>query len=395
MGVARHVVRLTEEERAELRRIVNKHTTSQSVVRRARIILMADEGIKRMAIALELGIAQENVVSKWVKRWLATSDRPVAERLQDLPRSGAPGTFTPEQLCRIIALACEKPEQYDRPITHWTHRELADEVVKQGIVDSISVSYLGELLKKKDIQPHRIRYWLNSKPDERKEERIADVCDAYRKACETEKEVFYSLDELTGAQALERIAVDLPMSAGKPQAREFEYKRHGTQTLIAAINVATGHVQGVCGDTRTEEDFVQFVAHLVESQPGYMRYHFVVDQLNTHKSESLVRFVADYCGIDKDLGIKGNSGILKSMNTREHFLASPGKKIIFHYTPKHASWLNQIEIWFGMLVKKVIRRGNFLSKDALKQQILAFIDYFNKTMAKPFKWTYQGKVLQA
>ncbi len=149
MGVARHVVRLTEEERAELRRIVNKHTTSQSVVRRARIILMADEGIKRMAIALELGIAQENVVSKWVKRWLATSDRPVAERLQDLPRSGAPGTFTPEQLCQIIALACEKPEQYGRPITHWTHRELADEVVKQGIVDSISVSYLGELLKKK------------------------------------------------------------------------------------------------------------------------------------------------------------------------------------------------------------------------------------------------------
>ena len=148
-------------------------------------------------------------------------------------------------------------------------------------------------------------------------------------------------------------------------------------------------------DTRTEEDFAEFVAHLVESQPGYMTYHFVVDQLNTHKSASLVRFVADYCGIDKDLGVKGKSGILESMNTREDFLASPGKKIIFHYTPKHASWLNQIEIWFGMLVKKVIRRGNFLSKEALKQQILAFIDYFNETMAKPFKWTYQGKVLQA
>ncbi len=204
-----------------------------------------------------------------------------------------------------------------------------------------------------------------------------------------------SVDELTGAQALERIAADLPLSPGKPLAREFEYKRHGTQTLIAAIDVATGKVQGVCGDTRTEEDFAEFVERMIETNPGYRTYHFVADQLNTHKSETLVRFVAAYCGIDKDLGIKGKQGILKSMDTRAHFLSSTGKKIIFHYTPKHASWMNQIEIWFGILVKKVIKRGNFLSKDALKEQILAFIDYFNKTMAKPFKWTYQGKVLTA
>ena len=148
MGVAKYLIQLTEDERAELERIIRKHTAGQSVVRRARIILMADEGIKRMAIAWELGIAQENVVTTWIKRWLTMSDRPVAERLQDLPRSGAPDTFTPQQLCQIIALACEKPEQYGRPITHWTNRELADEAVKQGIVESISVSYVGELLKK-------------------------------------------------------------------------------------------------------------------------------------------------------------------------------------------------------------------------------------------------------
>ncbi len=120
-----------------------------------------------------------------------------------------------------------------------------------------------------------------------------------------EQEVIFSVDEMTGIQALERIAADLPLSPGKPLAREFEYKRHGTQTLIAAINVARGQVQGVCGDTRTEEDFVKFIAHLIESNPGYQTYHFVADQLNTHKSESLVRFVADYCGFDEDLGIKG------------------------------------------------------------------------------------------
>ncbi|MCP4410518.1 MAG: IS630 family transposase [Gammaproteobacteria bacterium] len=395
MGVAKYIIKLTEEERAELERIIRKHTTSQSEARRTKIILMADEGTKRMAIARELGIAQENVVTTWIKRWLEMSDRVVAERLQDLPRSGAPDTFTPEQLCQIVALACEKPENYDRPITHWTNRELAEEAIKQGIVESISASYVGQLLKKNDLQPHRTRYWLNSKADERKEERIVDICEAYRKALETEQEVVFSVDEMTGVQALERIAADLPMSPGKPLAREFEYKRHGTQTLIAAINVATGTVQGVCGDTRTEADFAKFIEHMIESNPGYRTYHFVADQLNTHKSETLVRLVADYCGIDKDLGIKGKQGILKSMETREHFLADTEKSVIFHYTPKHASWMNQIEIWFGMLVKKVIKRGDFLSKDALKNKILAFIDYFNKTMAKPFKWTYQGKVLTA
>ena len=149
MGVAKYIIKLTEEERAELKRIIRKHTTGQSEARRAKIILMADEGIKRMAIARELGIAQENVVTTWIKRWLAMSDRSIVERLQDLPRPGAPDTFTPEQLCQIVALACEKPEQYGRPITHWTNKELAAEAIKQGIVESISAGYVGQLLKKR------------------------------------------------------------------------------------------------------------------------------------------------------------------------------------------------------------------------------------------------------
>lgn len=236
---------------------------------------------------------------------------------------------------------------------------------------------------------------MNAKPDERKEERIAEICDIYHHAGKATDELVLSVDEATGIQALERIADDLPIGPNKPRAREFEYKRHGTQTLIAGINVVTGKVQGVCGETRTEGDFVHFIRQMIEQNPGYSTYHFVCDQLNTHKSESLVRFVANHCGIDTDLGVKGKQGILKSMETREQFLNQNDRAIVFHYTPKHASWMNQIEIWFGILMRKVVRRGNFFSKADLKNKIDAFINYFNGTMAKPFKWTYQGKVLLA
>ena len=248
-------------------------------------------------------------------------------------------------------------------------------------------------MKENDLQPHRSRYWLNVKPDDRRDERINNICTVYANAAVTPDELTMSYDEMTGVQALERIATDLAMASKKPQAIEFEYKRHGTQTLIAGLNVSTGKVMGTCGETRTEKDLKDFVERAVTENPGYKTYHFVGDQLNTHKSESLVRYVRDYCGITKELGIKGKEGILKSMQTREDFLCDPDKKIVFHYTPKHASWMNQIEVWFGMLVKKVIKRGNFKNKKDLNSKIMEFIDYFNETMAKPFKWTYQGKVM--
>jgi len=217
----------------------------------------------------------------------------------------------------------------------------------------------------------------------------------YREHASRDDEIVFSVDEMTGIQALERIAPDLPMAPGKPLAREFEYERHGTQTLIAALNVATGKVFAHCGETRTEEDFAAFIEALIQQHRGYRIYHIVLDQLNTHKSETLVRLAAHLDRLDTDLGVKGKSGILKSMETREAFLARNDKLVVFHYTPRHASWMNQIEIWFGILARKVVRRGNFSCTEDLRSRLVDFIDYFNITMAKPFRWTYQGKVLTA
>ena len=390
----KYPVNLDEEERIELERISRKQSENASIVLRSRIILLAGAGEKHQDIVQKLGL-RKNAVTDWTARWQEMADKPIRERLKDLPRSGAPDTFTPEQVCQIVALTCESPEDHGRPITHWTHRELAEEAKKQGIVDSISPTHLGRLLKKNDLKPHRSQYWLNAKADERKEERIADICELYGNALNNTQEVAISVDEMTGIQALERISPDLPMKVGKVQSIEFEYERHGTQTLLGGFNIATGAIQGLVQETRTELDFVALIKHLIEQNPDASVYHFVADQLNTHKSESLVRFVSSFCEETQDLGVKGKSGILHSMQTREDYLSAGNKRIVFHYTPKHASWMNQIEIWFGILMRKVIKRGNFLSQADLKKKILDFMDYFNKTMAKPFRWTYQGKVLTA
>jgi putative transposase len=205
-----------------------------------------------------------------------------------------------------------------------------------------------------------------------------------------------STDELTGVQALERKHSGLPLAPGKVERREFEYIRHGTRTFILSRDVVSGKIVAPsCGPTRTEEDFLAHVRAVVATDQEATRWHFVCDNLNIHQSEALVRWVAEYSGLDEELGIKGKSGILASMPSRAAFLSDPTHQIVFHYTPKHSSWVNQIEIWLSILVRKLLKRGSFLSVEDLQTRVLAFIDYYNHTMAKPFKWTYQGKALMA
>lgn len=203
-----------------------------------------------------------------------------------------------------------------------------------------------------------------------------------------------STDEMSGIQALERLFATKPVRPGLVERREFEYLRHGTQTLIANWEVAIGQViTPSIGTTRTEADFVRHIAQTLVTDPD-AKWTFIVDQLNIHMSEGLVRLVAKACGIEDDLGTKGETGILKSMNSRAEFLSNPDHRIRFVYVPKHSSWLNQIEIWFSILMRRLLRRASFTSTADLKQRILDFIDYFNRVLSKPFNWTYTGRPLK-
>jgi transposase len=246
------------------------------------------------------------------------------------------------------------------------------------------------------LQPHKSEYWLFPKIDDWDAfvKRVALVCHFILIAIKGEDLNLHvlSVDEKTCIQAIERYESVAPLSKGGYKRKEFEYTRHGTTTLIAAINVGNGqlinaHLQA----TRDEKDFADFIKQTVNALPEMDKVVILSDQLNTHVSESLVRWIAESGGYSKeDLGIKGEKGILKNMKTRKAFLESEYHRVRFIYTPKHCSWLNPIENWFAKLQRHVIKNGNFLSVKELEGKIKSYIVFYNHRLAKALKWQFKG-----
>jgi transposase len=325
-GSAAKVV-ISERQEKVLRKLSTATTVAQRLVQRATVILLAFAGVANQAIAAQVGLGRHQV-GIWRRRWQDSFDalvriecfddppalRKAIERLlSDEPRPGCPGTFTAEQLTQLMALACEPPEKSGRPITHWTGKELAEEAIARGIVPSISVAQVNRFLREAELQPHKSRYWLNTKEKnpESFQAQVATVCACYHDAPELYQHHdthTICVDEMTGIQALERIAPTLRMKPAQVERREFEYERHGTVTLIGNFHVVTGElIAPTLGPTRTEEDFVAHVERTINLDPA-ARYVFVLDNLNIHCSAGLVELVTRLCGLEEDLGKKGKRG---------------------------------------------------------------------------------------
>lgn len=313
---------VTEKQWVVLDEFRRSRSVPRFVQQRAMIVLLAFEGWLNEKIALEVEMNRQQV-GVWRQRWRdgwealciweccepRRLQEGILELLRDAPRSGAPARITAEQVTQIIALACESPRLSDRPIVRWTHRELRDEILQRKIVESISLAHVGRLLQKAAVQPHRRRIWLNTteKDPEKFQHEVEAVCQTYleapAKAAERGTHTV-SIDEATSLQALERFAADKPTQPGSIAKHEFQYRRHGTTTLTAGLDVVTGRiVSPTLEATRTEPEFVEHIARTVALDPQ-AEWIFVVDGLNTHASESLVRFVAQQCGLTEDLGKK-------------------------------------------------------------------------------------------
>lgn len=404
-------IQLTTCMHKVLSQLSSSRTIGNAIVTRSKIILLAFQRHNNQTIARQLKMCAKTV-GMWRRRWRdsyaallqmqftendAAFERAIIECLSDAPRSGSPGEFTPAQIVGLIGIACEPPENSGRPVTSWTGKELVDESQKRGLVDSISASHVNRILREVDLQPHKSQYWCNTteKDPELFQQQVEIVCQTYLDA----PQLYHQrnthtvcVDEMTSLQANERRAETKLPRPGQTAKEEFQYTRHGTVCVTGNWHVVEGRLLApTISETRDNEDFAQHIEQTIATDPtaGWV---FVVDNLNTHCGEPLVRLVADQLGIDQDsLGAAKKNGVLKTMATRRAFLADLSHRIRFVYIPKHSSWLNQIEIIFGIINRRVMRRGSFTSKFDLIEKLKRFIDYFNDTIAKPMNWTYTGR----
>lgn len=345
-------IELHDADRAQLERIVCSRKSERRAVERARIVLEAADGHSAAKITRRVGCSLGTA-----KKWRARYEQQGIDGLRDLPRPGKPLIHGPKVRARLVAKACTRrePTESGQRRERWTYRELGEEV-------GMSESQAHLILRRLDIKPHLMKQWVMSEFSEDFDERAAEVCGLYLDP--PEGALVVSIDEKTGVQAKHPTKPDTQPSPGKPARREHEYERSGTQNLFAALQVHSGEVAAMPADTRNRYDLIDFLNLIEQGIPKGREVIAITDNLSTRRTQEVEEWLDDH----------------------PHWR--------FCFTPTHASWLNQVEIFFSILARRLLKHGAFESEQDLAEQMLAFVEHYNLT-AKPFQWTYTGKVLVA
>lgn len=353
--VTKYQIRLNRKPRRRLEALVRRRSPAHWKVARARIVLLSDKGKGIHEIASELS-EDPQLIRRWLKRYSEAG----FDGLCDRPRSGRPTEIEPHVWQKLATLVVQSPRKFKVPRARWSVRALEDFIARRHGWQ-VSRASVSRFLRSMALKPHRVRYWLNpTDPDF--DRKAARICRLY--VSPPPKATVLSLDEKPGVQALRRTHRDRPLRAAKPARLEFEYERRGTRNVFAAFNIKTGHVVAWVTPDRTIPFVLSFLDHLAHF---YRRGRLVIitDNISTRTGEDAAAWL------------------------RSH------PRVEFVFTPRHGSWLNQVEIWFGILTRSTLRHESFDSVKSLERAILAFTKYWNEVVGHPFAWTYTGKVLKA
>ena len=336
---------LSEEEASTLKMWVGGHKTEQRLSRRAEVILGSAEGLTLKEICARSGLSETNVL-KWRQRFLAYR----LDGLKDKPRTGRPPTITPWERANVMRLACQEPLN---GANAWSRRELAR-------ATGVSSTTVHRILTEASIKPHKIHHWCGKSPDPEFAPKQMAIIGLYMNP--PENALVLSVDEKSHIQALDRTQPVLPLLPGSPRRLTATYTRHGTTCLLAALAVHEGTVEAKCVDRNTRHEFLAFLKRLYRNNPG-KDLHIIADNLPLHKHPDVMDWV------------------------------SRRRRLTLHFTPTYASWLNQIEIWFNIFARDVVKGGVWHSKKELVNQIMFYVKRYNRDRAHPFTWTYTGKLL--
>lgn len=334
-------ITLTAPDRQLLTGMLRSTTMPQGLVRRARVILALADGLTYEAVAARCGVA-DTYIARWKRRFVEGG----VLALGDMPRSGTPDRLDPRIEAKILARTQEPPPS---PLTHWTTRRM-------GKLIGVSHMTVARVWHRAGLKPHRLEHYLTS-DDPDFETKAADVIGLYLSP--PANAVVFSVDEKSAIQALDRLDPVLPLSPGRAERHGFEYKRNGTLSLYAALDIRTGHVDGMTAAHHTSAEFLRFLDRLIATQPRRRPIHIIVDNLSAHKTKAVTLWLA----------------------------AHP--RVTMHYTPTYSSWLNQIELWFAKIERDMIARGIFTSTADLRRKLMHYIRLHNKT-CKPIQWSYSN-----